>query len=247
MTALAGQYLASGGPVIPGSYGKVDTCVAQNHTFCWNWFTANWGSRFQPRLVEHVQLTLIALAIGFVISFALALLAYRAKWLAPPITFVASVLYTIPSLATFFILVPITGINWYTVEIALTSYTLLTLFTNTLAGLNGVSPEVRDAAAGIGLTRRQSLWRVELPLAVPAIIAGLRVAAVTTVSLATLAAVVVPAGLGKGIFDALAQSNFKTGFIAAGVLAVLLALAADALLVILQRVLTPWAARRRIT
>ena len=151
----------------------------------------------RPRLIEHIELTLIALVVGFVIAFALALVAYRARWLAAPITFVASLLYTIPSLATFFILVPITGINWWTVEIALTSYTLLTLFTNTLAGLNGVSGDVRDAATGIGLTKSQLLWRVELPLAVPAIIAGVRVAAVTTISLATVAAAVVPAGLGQ--------------------------------------------------
>jgi osmoprotectant transport system permease protein len=243
---ISASLLAASGPVIPGSYGKTDQCVTQNNLFCWSWFTGHWGQRFQPRLIEHIQLTLIALAVGFTIAFVLALLAYRARWLAPPITFVASLLYTIPSFATFFILVPITGINWYTVEIALTSYTLLTLFTNTLAGLNGVSEEIRDAAAGIGLTRAQMLWRIELPLAVPAIIAGLRIAAVTTVSLATLAAVIVPAGLGKAIFDALAENDFKTGFIAAGVLAVLLALAADGLLVVLQRVLTPWAARRRI-
>lgn len=246
MILAAASVPLAAGPVIPGSYGKTDKCVTENHTFCWSWFTGHWGQRFEPRLIEHIELTLIALGCGFAIAFVLALLAFRARWLAPPITFVTSLLYTIPSFATFFILVPITGINWLTVEIALTSYTLLTLFTNTLAGLNGVSEEVRDAAAGIGLTRSQLLWRVELPLAIPAIVAGLRIAAVTTVSLATLAAVIVPAGLGKAIFDALADNAFKTAFIAAGVLAVLLALAADGLLVLLQRLLTPWAARRRV-
>ena len=240
--------LAASGPVIP-NYGGASDCVTQNKVFCWSSFVDDWSSGkydYEARLIEHIKLTIIALVVGFVISFFLALLAYRAKWLAAPVTFVASLLYTIPSLATFFILVPITGINWWTVEIALVSYTLLTLFTNTLAGLNAVSAEVRDAATGIGLTKTQLLWKVELPLAVPAIVAGVRVAAVTTISLATVAAAIVPAGLGKPIFDALGSNNFNTAFIAAGTLAVLLALFADGLMVIVQRLLTPWAVRRRV-
>ncbi len=232
-------------PVIP-SFGQSDTCVKNNDTFCWGWFKDNWSSQFVPALTQHIKLTLIAVVIGFAISFVLALLAYRARWLAPPITFVTSVLYTIPSLATFFILVPVTGINDVTVEIALVSYTLLILFTNTLAGLSGVSEEVRDAARGIGLTNSQSLWRVELPLAVPTIVAGLRVATVTIISLATLAAAIVPEGLGKLILvDAVSNNNFNTELIAAGVLCVVLALFADALLAGVQRLITPWANARR--
>jgi osmoprotectant transport system permease protein len=243
----ASAFLASG-PVIP-DYGGASNCVTQNKVFCWDAFVSDWNSgkyNYESRLIEHIQLTIIALVVGFVLSFVLALLAYRARWLAAPVTFIASLLYTIPSLATFFILVPITGINWWTVEIALVSYTLLTLFTNTLAGLNAVSDEVRDAATGIGLTKSQLLWRVELPLAVPAIVAGVRVAAVTTISLATVAAAIVPSGLGKPIFDALGSNNFNTAFIAAGTLAVLLALFADGLMVVVQRLMTPWAARRRV-
>lgn len=234
-------------PTIP-NFGGASDCVKRNAFFCWDSFTDNWNGgkyKFEDRLIEHIELTLIALAVGFAISFLLAVIAFRSKWLALPISFVTSLLYTIPSLATFFILVPITGINWWTIEIALTSYTLLILFTNTLAGLNGVSSEIRDAAAGAGMTQRQILWRVELPLALPAIVAGIRVAAVTTISLATIAAAVVPAGLGKPIFDALGSNSFNTAFIAAGTLAVLLALFADAFFVVLQRLATPWAAQRR--
>jgi osmoprotectant transport system permease protein len=142
-------------------------------------------------------------------------------------------------------LVPYTGLGYTTVEIALVSYTLLLLFTNILAGLSGVSPDVLDAADGMGLTRFQRLVRVELPLAVPAIVAGLRVAVVTIISLAAVAAYVVPYGLGKPIFDALANGGFKTAEIAAGVMAIALALIADALFAGLQRLLTPWANARR--
>jgi osmoprotectant transport system permease protein len=242
MTMLTVALLAD--PVIP-SFGKTDTCVKDNRTFCWNWFKDNWGSTFWPALVEHIELTVIAVVIGFAIAFLLAILAHRARWLAAPVTFVGSLLYTIPSLAAFEILVPITGINDYTVEIALVSYTLLILFTNTLAGLANVPPDVLDAARGIGLTRGQILRKVELPLALPTIVAGIRVAAVTIVSLATIAAYVVPEGLGKVIFDALNNSDFNTGFLAAGGLCVLLALAADGLLAGTQRLLTPWASSRR--
>jgi osmoprotectant transport system permease protein len=231
-------------PVIP-DFGTTSGCVKKNGTFCWGWFKDNWSGIFEPALIQHIELTAIAVGIGFAIAFLLAVAAHRARWLAAPVTLVGSLLYTIPSLAAFEILVSITGINWYTVELALVSYTLLILFTNTLAGLSGVSPEVLDAAQGIGLTPRQTLVRVELPLALPTIIAGLRVAVVTIISLATVAAYIVPAGLGKPIFDAIASGDFNTKFIAAGVLCIALALIADALFAGLQRILTPWASSRR--
>lgn len=236
------------GPVIP-DFGKTSGCVKNNGTFCWDWFKDHWAGAdgLSSHFVEHIELTLIAVAIGFAISFFLALLAYRARWLTAPVTFVSSLLYTVPSLAAFYILAPITGINDYTVEIALVSYTLLILFTNTLAGLTGVSEEIRDAARGIGLTRSQSLWRVELPLAVPTIVAGLRVATVTIISLVTVAGLIVPDGLGYVIYAlGLQKNSFNTALIAGGVLCIILALAADALLAGLQRVITPWAAARRI-
>lgn len=237
--------IRASGPVIP-TFGTTSSCVKNNDFFCPDWLKSNWsGSNgLRIHLIEHIELTLIALGIGFVISFALAVLAHRLRWLVTPVTLLGSLLYTIPSLALFEILVPITGINRLTVELALVSYTLLILFTNTLAGLSGVSPDVLDAARGNGLTRNQVLVRVELPLALPTIIAGVRVAAVTVISLVTVAAFVLPEGLGKWIFDALNKGDFNTQFIAAGGLCVILALVADALLAIAQRLLTPWASAR---
>jgi osmoprotectant transport system permease protein len=157
---------------------------------------------------------------------------------------VAAFLYTIPSLAFFELMVQVTGINRFTAEIALVSYTLLILFRNTLAGLRAVPPDALEAAQAMGLSRRQTLMRIELPLALPPIMAGLRIATVTTISLATVAAYIGAGGLGQPIFDGI-QTGFKTEFIAAGVLAIALALAADGLLVVAQRLLTPWARRSR--
>jgi osmoprotectant transport system permease protein len=234
--------LAQSAPVIP-NFGGGGDCVRQNRTFCWDWFHDHWGDTFQPALVQHVKLTAIAVGIGFAIAMVASLIAHRRGWFETPFTLVAGILYTIPSLALFQLLVPLTGLTVTTAEIALVSYTLLILFRNILTGLRGVPPDVREAARGMGLSSRQILWRVELPLALPAIVAGLRVAVVTVISLATVAAFVVDEGLGAPIFQSIA-SPFNTAFIAAGGLAVLLALVADALLVGGQRLLTPWAVRR---
>lgn len=243
---MTGLVFASGGPVIPNfGGGASNACAVHNGTFCWSWFTQHWSSMFGPDLVQHIVLTLIAVGIGFAIAFVLALLAYRMRWLESPISGVSSFLYTIPSLALFQILVPFTGLTRLTVEIALVSYTLLLLFRNIVTGLREVPEEVRDAARGMGLTPRQILLRIDLPLAVPAIFAGLRVATVTTISLATVAAFVINQGLGAPIFAAIGQGDFKTEFIAAAALAILLAWVADLLLVMLQRLVAPWAFRRR--
>jgi osmoprotectant transport system permease protein len=225
--------------VIP-NFGKGSECVVNNDLFCPDWVRDNWSGTLQPALLEHLKLTAIAVAIGFVIAFAAALIARRRRWLETPFNLTSALLYTIPSLALFQLLVPFTGLTVLTVEVALVSYTLLILFRNTLAGLRAVPPDVLEAARGMGLTSRQMLWRVEVPLALPAIVAGLRIAVVTIVSLATVAAFVIPEGLGHPIFLAL-REYFKTEFIAAGALAVALALALDGLLVLAQRALTPWA------
>jgi osmoprotectant transport system permease protein len=229
---------AQAGPVIP-TFQRGSSCVRENRQFCWAWFSSHWSNTFQPRLVEHIELVAIAVGIGFVIAMACALIAYRWRWFDRPATGVFAFFYTIPSIAFFQIMVPITGIGWTTIEIALISYTLLILFRNTLTGLHGVPEEALDAAEGMGLTRRQILTRVELPLAMPAIIAGLRVATVTTISLATVAAFITPLGLGAPIFSAI-QTGANTDFIAAGMLAILLALIADLLIVIVQRLISPW-------
>jgi len=238
--------LAAAGPVIPdfGGGGAGGSCVRDNGGFCMDWFRDNWSDLFVPALGEHVKLTVIAIVIGFAISAALALLAHRYHWTEKPITVVTGVLYTIPSLALFQLLVPITKLSILTAEIALVSYTLLILFRNMLEGLRGVPADVRDAARGMGLTDRQVLWKVELPMALPAIIAGLRIATVTIISLATVAAFVINEGLGKLIFAAIQSDVFKTELIAAGGLAVAMALFADGALVLLQRRLTPWARAR---
>jgi len=151
-------------------------------------------------------------------------------------------MYTIPSLALFELLEPIPGfgLSRTTAEVALVSYTLLIMFRNTLTGLRDVPADVRDAARGMGLSDWQSLLRVEVPLALPAIIAGLRIATVTVISLATVASLIDDEGLGAPILNAISNEVFKTELIVAGGLAVALALAADGILVITQRVLTPW-------
>ena len=233
----------SPGPVIPG-FGQGTSCVVQNRAFCGAWFADNFGSRFAPRLVEHIELTAIAVGVGMLIALAAALIAHRLGWFETPFSLLSTFLYTIPSLAFFELMVQVTGINRFTAEIALVSYTLLILFRNTLAGLRGVPPDTLEAAQAMGLSRRQMLIRVELPLALPPIMAGLRIATVTTISLTTVAAYIGAGGLGEPIFDGI-QTGFKTEFIAAGGLAIALALAADGLLVAAQRLLTPWARRRR--
>jgi osmoprotectant transport system permease protein len=235
---------AQEGPVIP-DFGRGDECIRENGNFCAKWFVDNFADRFWPRVVEHIELTLIAMSIGFVIAFAAALTAYRYSRFELPFANLSALFYTIPSIAFFQIMVPITGIGWLSIEIALVSYTLLILFRNTLTGLKEVPDEAKEAAEGMGLTRRQSLLRIELPLAVPAIIAGTRVATVTTISLATVAAFITPLGLGAPIFSAI-QTGANTEFVAASLLAIALALIADLFIVLLQRFLTPWVRARSI-
>jgi osmoprotectant transport system permease protein len=233
--------LLAGGPVIP-DFGQGTACLRHNHWFCKSWVGQYWGDTLQPALVQHIYLTVLAVGIGFAISFALALLAFRFRWLGPPLGAFSDFLYTLPSIALFTILVPITGVGPTTIVIPLVAYTLFVIYPNILAGLRSAPPEVLESARGMGLTRTQTFWRVELPLAVPAIMAGVRVATVATISIATVAAFVIHYGLGAPIFDALGQADiFRTELVAASALAILLALAADALLALLQRALTPWA------
>ena len=234
------------GPVIPnfggGGGAHPFACEQANRLFCPDWVSSNFATILWPALRQHIVLTVIAVVIGFVISTALALIAYRRRWLERPVLIVTSILYTIPSLALFELLEPIPGLGLSraTAEVALVSYTLLILFRNTLTGLREVPPEVRDSARGMGMSEWQSLLRVELPLALPAIIAGLRIATVTVISLATVASLIDDEGLGAPILAAISNEVFKTELIAAGAMAVALALVADGLLVLAQRLLTPW-------
>jgi osmoprotectant transport system permease protein len=237
---------AATGPVIPhfGGGGGSSACVRDNHFFCWDWFQDNWSGTFWPALVQHVELTLLALAIGFAISFAAALLAYRYGWFETPFSLFSAFLYTIPSLALFEVLVGVTGLGFTTALIPIVTYTLLIIFRNTLIGLREVPEEVRESARGMGMTRRQTLLRVELPLALPAILGGLQIAAVTVVSLATIAAYVWGKGLGRPIFDAISNGAFNTELVGAGVLAILLGILAYFLIALAQRLLAPWARYR---
>jgi osmoprotectant transport system permease protein len=229
------------GPVIPDFGGG--GCPS-DATFCWSWVRDNWSGELAPHLWQHIYITLIAVSIGLVISLAAAVVAYRLGWFEKGFLAFSTVLYTIPALAFFLFFVPITGLSLLTVEIGLVGYTFLLLFRNALAGLRSVPPEATAAAAGLGMTPRQIFLRINLPLAVPSIMAGARIATVTVISLATVAADVTPLGLGEPIFTAL-HTVFRTELIAAGALAILLALVADGALVLAQRAVTPWARARR--
>jgi osmoprotectant transport system permease protein len=231
-------------PVIP-HYHQPSACLLHNGWFCAGWLRQHWGDTLQPALVQHIELTVIAVGIGFGISFLLALLGLRVRLLDPPLGAATDFLYVIPSIAAFELLVPVTGLTVTTIEIPLVSYTLFILYRNIVAGLDGVSADVLESARGMGLTRLQTFLRVELPLAAPAILAGLRIATVSTISIATVGAFLIHDGLGAPIFDALGQPDiFRTELLAAGGLTILLALTADVLLALVQRAVTPWSRLR---
>jgi osmoprotectant transport system permease protein len=193
------------------------------------------------RTGEHVVLTLIGVGFGILIAFPVTLLIHRRRRLVGPVLGVAGILYAIPSLALFGLLIPVTGIGLLTAEIALVSYTLLILIRNGLAGLDGVAPEIVEAATGMGHTRIQRLWRVQLPLAVPVIIAGLRIATVTTIGLVAVTALIGQGGLGFVIITIGINRFFPTAILVGVGLSVLLAVLADRGLVLAERALTPWA------
>src|SRR5918998_4968187 len=217
-------------------------CVAENG-FCPDWIADNIGKYWAP-LLEHVYLTLVPVGIGFAIAFGLAVLAHRRRWLTGPITSVTGALYTVPSVAAFFLLLPITGRGNLTAIVALVAYTLLILFRNITTGLRNVPPETVDAARGMGLTDRQILRQVELPLALPEIPAGVPLAITTTVGLATLAFFAGGGGLGEQIYSERAGTGgifFRSNVVVAGGLAVLLAAVCDLIVLGGQRMATPWA------
>jgi len=195
-------------------------------------------------LVQHLQLTAWALLLGVVIAFPLALLARRLPSLQGLILGTSTMIYTIPSLALFPFLVPFTGISMETVVIGLGLYALTILVRSMLAGLLGVPAEVRESAIGLGYGRTRLLFRIELPLALPVIMAGLRVATVSTVALTTVGTLVSYGGLGNLIRDGV-QNDFKAEILAASVLCVVLAVVLDAIIVGLQWLATPWTHRRR--
>jgi osmoprotectant transport system permease protein len=211
----------------------------------WDWIAAHLDDVIE-KTWQHLQLLVIPMIAGFLIALLLAILALRRPGTIGPMTAVTGLLYTIPSLAAFAVLIPITGLSLLTAIIPLTAYTLLILYSNTVAGLRSVPAEVNEAADAMGYTGTARLLRVQLPLAVPLIMAGVRVAAVSTIGLVTVAAIIGGnrfGGLGQFITEGL-QTDFDTKIYLGAVGSVVLAFVVDGALLGLQRRLTPWARAR---
>ena len=211
------------------------------------WFSTQYLQQGRSELLvalqQHITITVVAVLAGLVLSLPLALLARRSSLLETLVLGATGVVYTVPSLALFALLVPYTAYTALTAEIALALYTLVILVRNAVAGLAQVPPDVVEAARGMGFGRARRLLRVELPIALPSIVAGVRVATVSTISLLTVAAYVGTGGFGQ-LIDQGFRADYRAKIVTACVACVLLALLADALLVLLQRVLTPWTRAR---
>ncbi|CAA9431852.1 MAG: ABC transporter, permease protein (cluster 13, osmolytes) [uncultured Rubrobacteraceae bacterium] len=214
--------------------------------FDWGWVSNNITDEILPALIGHIYLSFVSVAIALLISLPIGILVSRYRKVYPPVTFITGLLFSIPSLALFALLVSVPGLGLgsTTVIIALVSYSLLVLIRNVVAGIDSVPEETRDAARGMGLTNRQILFRVELPLALPVIVAGIRIATVTIIGIATIGAYISGGGLGELIFTGISR-NFPTRVIVGAVLATLLAVLADLTLLAVERYLRPWARTRR--
>jgi osmoprotectant transport system permease protein len=218
-----------------------------NSWIWWEWVGEHVRSGTNLSIVDatrqHIELTVIAIVVGLVLSLPLAVLAWRFRWLQSPVLGVTGLIYTIPALALFAFFVPITGLSRTTSEIGLVGYTLLILTRNIITGLDGVPDDVREAAKGMGFRPMRQLVRIDLPLALPAIIAGIRIATVSTIGLVTVTALIGQGGLGQLIYDGFLR-DFHTTLIVGSVLCVALAILADLALVVLERILTPWSRKR---
>jgi osmoprotectant transport system permease protein len=226
--------------------GETLGCVARSsHLFCGEWALEHIGDYATPAR-QQLEMVVISVLIGFAVAFALALLAHRFRYLEPPLLAGTGILFAIPSVAFFLLLLPITGRGRETAIIALSAYTLQIIYRNVIVGLHNVPESAKDAARGMGLTGRQILWKVEIPLAIPEIVAGLRVAMVSTMAIATLAVFVHAGGLGEKIYGS-GNLNFPTTIIIAGVIAIVMALLLDAGLLLIQRLTTPWRRAEALT
>lgn len=208
----------------------------------WDWIGRNL-SQIGDRVVEHLVLTAIAVVVGFVISVGLSLIALRWRWTYPPITGLTGLLYTIPSLALFTFLVPFTGLSVLSAQIGLVSYTLLILVRNMVTGVSEVPDDVLEAADAMGYTAREKFFRIEVPLALPVIITGVRLATVTVIGLVTVTSLIGLGGLGYFILRGLQTFSSPIGttqIFVGTVLSIALAIIADLALVWLERLLTPW-------
>lgn len=215
---------------------------ASNPIIRWEYFVDEWD-QVSEALVQHLQITLVSVGIGAAVSALLTACALRFRWTSGPIGAVAGVIYTIPSVALYGILVPLTGLSMWTAVIPLAGYCLLVMVTNFVAGFRSVPAEVRDAADGMGLSAARRVLGVELPIAAPHLITGLRIATVSTVGLVTIASIVGQGGLGRLIMDGLRRS-FWTPMVIGSSLSILLALALDLLIVLLGARVAPWSRRR---
>jgi osmoprotectant transport system permease protein len=239
MLAAAAQLLAQVIDIRDPGEGPT-TCEGKNEAFCPGFVIDNIGDYASP-VVEHLILVGISVLIGFVVAMALAVVSHGRRWLIPAFLGATGVIYTIPSIALFLLLLPVTGRGTETALIALSLYTLQMIYRNANSGLANVPASAVDAGRGMGMTKRQLLWRVELPLALPEIIAGVRIATVSTVAIATLAIFAGAGGLGEVIYNEGVQRGvFKTNIVFGSALAVLMAIGFDGLLVLAQRYLAPW-------
>ncbi|OPF84519.1 ABC transporter permease [Streptomyces antioxidans] len=218
-------------------------CLISNEWICGEYVRTR-GQELTDATLEHVGITLASVAIGLLVAFPLALLARRWRPVAGPVLGLTTILYTVPSLAMFSLLLPVFGVSAAVVITGLVLYSLTILVRNIMAGLASVPEEAREAARGMGYGPLRLLFGVELPLALPALMAGLRITTVSTVSLTTVGAIIGYGGLGNLIYEGM-RSFFKAEVLTASVLCVALAVVADLLLLGLQRLLTPWARKSR--
>ena len=238
LPSLSAPVLAAAGPLAaaPPASGN---CLVANDWICGEYYSSSRLSQIESALLQHVWITAVSVLLGLLIAFPLALLARRYRRLEWFVVGTTTAIYTIPSLALFALLLPWLGITPATVVVGLVLYSLTILVRNMLEGLRGVPAEVRESAVGMGYSSTRLLFRVELPLALPAVMAGLRIATVSTVALTTVGAIVVYGGLGNLLASGV-QEDFKAQILAASVLCVVLAVVLDVLLLGVQRLLTPW-------
>lgn len=215
---------------------------ASNPWISVDYLTSSWGDLLSA-LVEHIAITVTAVALATAVAIPLAVLAVRSRWLVTPTLIVGALLYTVPSLALITGLWPVFGLSPTTVIVALALYALLVILRNTIVGLQGIPLQVRHAALGMGYSEGSLLVRVGLPLAMPAIMAGIRLAAVSTVGLVMVGALVGHGGLGLIVLNGFTNNFYRAPILAGTALAVVLGLILEWLLVRIERRLTPWAAR----
>jgi osmoprotectant transport system permease protein len=242
-SSLAGMPLAAVGEVAEGFVKKrsgagLPCQASETHLFCWDWAKEH-INRYGTPTLQQFEIVVVSVLIGFAIAFVLALLAHRYHLLRWPLLAGTGILFAIPSIAFFLLLLPITGRGRETAIVALSAYTLQIIYRNVVTGLDNVPESAKDAARGMGLTEGQLLWKVELPLAIPEIIGGLRIATVSTVALATLAVFAGGGGLGNQILNE-KNLSFPTAIVIAGAIVIAMALACDLLLLTVQRLATPW-------